>query len=312
MKNTLVMLELRDYTLKEMKEIPGFDFRFVKPEEAADEDLAWAQVIVGDPSMEQIGKAKQLEWIQTDSAGVNSWKNLDEHITLSNAYGAYGEGIGEFLTAEVLMADKQLDRYVKAQKEHSWENLGYGIGVRNMKVLSVGMGAIGSAFLRRMHALGAACYGVCRTVHEKPDVVEALYTTEHLNEILPEADVIALSLPETPQTIHMFDYDRLHLMKKNAMLLNVGRGSAIDETALLKVLEEGWFSRVLLDVTEHEPLPKNNALWNIDRVFITPHISGRFHNPINYDAVASIILENLKLASEGKPLKHVVQRSIGY
>lgn len=312
MKNTLVMVELKESTFEEMKKIPGFDFRFVKPSEVSDEDLAWAQVIIGSPTMQQVEKAKQLEWIQTNLAGANAWKDLDERIILSNAYGAYGEGIGEFLTAEVLMADKQLDRYVKAQKEHSWENLGYGLGVHNMKVLSVGMGSIGSAFLRRMHSLGAACFGVCRTVHEKPDFVEALYTTEHLNEILPEADVVALSLPETPQTIHMFEYDRLHLMKKNAMLLNVGRGSAIDETALLKVLDEGWFSRVLLDVVENEPLPKNSALWNIDRVIITPHISGRFYNPINYDAVAGILLENLRLASEGKPLKHVVKRSVGY
>lgn len=312
MKNTLVITNLHNDTIAEMKQIPGYDFRFVKASEVSDEDLAWAQVIVGNPSMAMIAKAPKLEWIQTDSAGVNAWKDLDERIILSNAYGAYGEGIGEFLTAATIMIDKQLDRYVKAQQEHSWNNLGYGIGVCNMKVLSVGMGSIGKAYLRRMHALGAECYGVCRTVHEKPDYVRELYTTEHLDEILPLADVAALSLPETPQTVHMFNYERLHSMKKNAVLLNVGRGSAIDETALLKVLQEGWLARVLLDVAEHEPLPKNNPLWNEERVIITPHISGQFYNPANYKAVADIILDNLRLASEGRPLHHVINHSIGY
>lgn len=311
-KHTLVTLLLEQKTIDAMNAIDGYEYRFRKPEEVTAEDLAWAEVIVGDPTMEQIRKAEHLEWIQTDSAGVDRYRDLDPKIVLSNAYGAYGPGIAEYMTACVLMADKKLNRYVKAQAEHSRKNLGYGLGIGNMKVLSVGMGSIGSEFLKRMHALGAECYGVRRTVHEVPEYAEAVYQTSDLKAVLPKMDVIALSLPETPATIHLFDQDMLSCTKQGSILLNVGRGTAIDQTALLHFTRQHWFSAVILDVTEPEPLPKNSPLWNEEDVIITPHISGRYHNPLNYDRVSEVILENLKHAAAGESLKHVIEPGKGY
>jgi len=311
-KHTLVTLLLEQKTIDAMNGIDGYEYRFRKPEEVTADDLSWAEIIVGDPTMEQIRMAEHLEWIQTDSAGVDRYRSLDPQIVLSNAYGAYGPGIAEFMTACILMTDKKLNRYVKAQADHSWKNLGYGIGIENMKVLSVGMGSIGSEFLKRMHALGAKCYGVRRSVHEVPEFAEAVYQTSDLKQILPEMDAVALSLPETPDTIHLFDREMLSCTKHGSILMNVGRGTAIDQTALLSFTRQHWFSAVILDVTEPEPLPKNNPLWNEEDVIITPHISGRYHNPLNYDRVSAVILENLKHAAAGEPLKHVIDLKKGY
>lgn len=101
-------------------------------------------------------------------------------------------------------------------------------------------------------------------------------------------------------------------MRKGSLLLNVGRGSAIDETALLKLAREGHFRAVVLDVTEHEPLPKNSPLWTCEHIYITPHIAGRFQNPLCYDRVIAVILENLKRAAENQPLLHTLNRTKGY
>ncbi len=311
MKNVLVTVYLQEHSRKEIEQIGGYTFRFKDEKNVTDEDLAWAQVIVGDPSLKDVEKAGSLEWIQTDSAGVNSYRGLSEHITLSNAYGAYGNGIGEFMTACVLCADKKLGRYARIQKERQWKGLGFGKGVPNMKVLSVGAGSIGRQFMIRMHALGARCYGVTRTQHETPDYAEGMYTLDHLDELLPEMDVVGISLPETEQTIHMFDRQRLEKTKPGSILINVGRGSAIVTNDLLQMVRKHHFSAVFLDVTDPEPLPKNDPLWTEEDVYITPHISGHYINPENYENVLSVIKENLRRYAEAKPLLHVVNKESG-
>ena len=111
-KHTLVTLLLEQKTIDAMNGIDGYEYRFRKPEEVTADDLSWAEIIVGDPTMEQIRMAEHLEWIQTDSAGVDRYRSLDPQIVLSNAYGAYGPGIAEFMTACILMTDKKLNRYL--------------------------------------------------------------------------------------------------------------------------------------------------------------------------------------------------------
>lgn len=311
MKNVLVTLQLQEHSRIEIEQIEGYSFRFKRTKDVTDDDLAWAQVIVGGPSLKDVEKAPSLEWIQTPFAGVNTYKDLPEHIILSNAYGAYGQGIGEFMTACVLSADKKLGQYARIQKERQWECLGFGKGVSNMKVLSVGAGSIGRQFMMRMHALGAECRGVTRTKHDTPEYAEGMYTFDQLDELLPDMDVVALSLPETELTIHMFDRQRLEKTKPGSILINVGRGTAIVTHDLLQVVRKHHFSAVFLDVTDPEPLPKNDPLWTEEDVYITPHISGRYANPANYENVLSVIKENLRRSAEGKPLLHVVNKESG-
>ena len=310
MKNVLVMIALKEETKALFEEIGGYDFRFISSKEVTDEDLEWAEIIVGNPTDEMIGKAPHLEWIQTASAGVNHYLDLREGILLSNAYGAYGPGIAEYLTACVLAADKGLYGYDALQKEHLWKALPHGKGIPNMKVLSIGMGSIGSEFLKRMNFLGAACYGVKRHPGEKPDYVKEICTTEETDTLLPEMDVVAMSLPETPETIHFMNEERLSLMKKGSILLNVGRGTAIDTDALVKTSSR--FKEVFLDVTDPEPLPEDHPLWDLHNVHITPHIAGRYTNPLHYDRVLNVILTNLRNYAEEKPLLHTVSRILGY
>lgn len=294
------------------RDIPNAEIVFADRSDVTDEQIAEAEVILGNLPLSRISSSPSLKWIQLDSAGANLYSGLKEDVILTNASGAYGTAISEHMIGCALMVQKNLARYLEVQKRHEFTNLGSVSTITSSKVLSVGMGDIGSSFARKMHALGAEVYGVRRTVHDKPDYVSGLYTTEQIDEILPVCDIVALSMPETPETIHLFDYERLHRMKPGSILINVGRGSAIVTNDLLRVMQEGRLSGVCLDVTDPEPLPKNHALWNMENVYITPHISGRFNAAVTFDFVMDIFHKNLMHYVNGEPLEHVVDKKLGY
>ncbi len=312
MRYTVVLSSLTEQTKAQLNKIDGYSFHFIKENELTDEICNLIEVIIGNPSLNTIQKCNQLKWIQTDSAGVNQYHDLPDSILLTNAYGAYGVGIAEYMLACVLASDRNLLEYQSQQEVNNWHALPFGKGISQMNVLSIGMGSIGSSFLKTMHALGATCYGITRTKHDTPSFVQKMYTNEQLEEVLPMMDVVALSLPETPETIQYMDAKRLSLTKQGCILINVGRGSAIDEVALINQAKKQHFKAVWLDVTSKEPLPKNHPLWHTPSIHITPHISGRFSNPLNYENVCNVIIENLIRYQNQQELIHIVKRDIGY
>lgn len=312
MQNVLVMMQVTEQDQRDLEKMNAYHFTYSDRKSTTDEQLADAEIIIGMPSMEQIRKAPKLTWIQTPSAGTDMYRDLPESIRLSNAYGVYGPFIAEYMVGCVFLVAKQWPQYMHQQRERQWKENGALQQIRGMKVLSVGMGSIGSEFLKRMHALGAECYGVRRTVHDQPDYVKELRPTSDFDDLLGEMDAVALSMPETPETIHLFNEERMRKMKQSAILINVGRGSAIDTDALLKMTDQGWFSGVCLDVLDPEPLPLNHPLWTMPQVHITPHISGRYYVNGIQQAVMGLIKENLQLAAEGKDPVHQVNHSLGY
>ena len=288
------------------------DITFVSVSDVTDSQLEEAEVILGNVPFSRLSICKNLKWVQLNSAGANTYKDLPTEIALTNASGAYGPAISEHMIGCVLMVMKNLANYIEIQKNHDFTNLGSVNTIGSSKVVSVGMGDIGSSFARRMNALGAEVYGVRRSVHETPDYVKGMYTMKTMDEILSEADVVALSLPETEETVGLFDYERLRKIKKGAILVNVGRGTAIVTDDLVRLQKEDWFSGICLDVTDPEPLPRNHPLWNMNHVYLTPHISGRFNAAVTYDRVLDILYNNLCAYLEGRPLEHIVDKSIGY
>lgn len=292
--------------------IPDADITFIDRACVTPEDIQDAEVILGNLPLSLLSECKNLKWVQLDSAGANTYSSLDENIVLTNASGAYGTAISEHMIGCALMVMKNLARYLDIQKEHEFINLGSVNTITSSKVLSVGMGDIGSNFAKKMNALGATVYGVRRGVHETPEYCAGMYTMDNMDEIIGECDIVALSLPETEETVHLFDEARFRKMKKGAILINVGRGSAIVTEDLLKIMREGYLSGACLDVTDPEPLPKNHPLWNTEHVYITPHISGRFNAAVTYDYVLNIMRTNLIHYLNNEPLEHVVNKKLGY
>ena len=280
--------------------------------EIKDEDCEDVEVFVGFLDKELVEKMPKLRYNQIYSAGANTFGWLPDRVKLANAYGAYGESIAEHMITTTLMAMKRMKEYMHMQDDKKWGLLLDVMRFKGSKILSVGMGAIGSAYLNKAHALGAECYGVRRTVHDRPDFVEELVTIQDMDDLLPEMDVVALSLPGTEEVDGLFDERRLRLMKDDAIILNVGRGNAIVTDDLINVMKQGHLRAACLDVMDPEPLPEDHPLWITERVYITPHVSGGFRAGINYGTVMDVILNNMKLIIQGKEPVHIVDRKLGY
>ena len=142
--------------------------------------------------------------------------------------------------------------------------------------------------------------------------MDSLYTLERLEQMLPLADIVALCLPGNQDTYHLMNEERLALLKKDAVLLNVGRGMTLDTEALTRALQEGRIAGACLDVTDPEPLPSEHPLWEMDNVILTPHVSGLFELPETLEKILDICIENLECYLVKRPLRNVIDRKTGY
>lgn len=295
---------------------PQFDYRFTTQETATREKILWADAILGNVPVELIRQNDHLVWFQSNFAGPDPYLEpgvLPANCMVTNATGAYGLAISEWMLGMWLALAKDLLLYRDCQHRHHWEAIERPVrSIAGSRVLCVGMGDIGSSFARRAHLLGAQVVGVRRHGGPCPDYCLRVVDTAHLDEELPQADVVALSLPGTPETYRMFDADRLARCKPGAILLNVGRGSTVDCDALAQAVQQGRLYGAAIDVTDPEPLPPDHPLWTLDTVLITPHISGRFSLPRTLENIVDIFAHNLQRFAAGQPLDNQMSRATRY
>lgn len=288
---------------------------FVSAHEITEQQIAEAEVIIGNQKIETLKKAENLKWLQLNSAGANIYCEpgiLKEETILTNASGAYDITVSENMMAYTMALFKRLPEYYENQKEHIWQDQGNVTSAWGATVLVLGLGNIGLAYARRMKAMGSYIIGIKRHRGAVPEGVDELYTLEELSECLHRADVVANILPETSETIHLLGKEAFKQMKRTAFVINAGRGSAIDSMALSDALKNGEIAGAALDVTEPEPLPANHPLWDAPNIIITPHVAGDFHIPVTLEMISDICAENLKNYLAGKHMKNVVNRSVGY
>lgn len=307
---------------------PGWEFRFrgtdtlvCAPQEAlpgqpvTQEDVDWAQVILGNVPAAMLHGSPALEWLQTNSAGVEAYIRpgvLAGDTLLTNATGAYGLAIAEHMLGMLLELFKKLELYRDAQKSGAWQSQGAVKAVYGSTVLVLGMGDIGGEFAARCKALGAKVIGVRRSPRPCPEYADEVHLLEDLDSLLPHADVVAITLPGTDATRGLMSRERLAKMKEGAVLLNVGRGFIVDTEALCDALERGHLSGAGVDVTDPEPLPPTHRLWNIPTAVVTPHISGFYHLRETHERIVGIFLENLRHFQAGEPLRNLVDFATGY
>lgn len=307
---------------------PGWEFRFrgtdtlvCAPQEAlpgrpvTQEDVDWAQVILGNVPAAMLHGSPALEWLQTNSAGVEAYIQpgvLAGDTLLTNATGAYGLAIAEHMLGMLLELFKKLELYRDAQKSGAWQSQGAVKAVYGSTVLVLGMGDIGGEFAARCKALGAKVIGVRRSPRPCPEYADEVHLLEDLDSLLPQADVVAITLPGTDATRGLMSRERLAKMKEGAVLLNVGRGFIVDTEALCDALERGHLSGAGVDVTDPEPLPPTHRLWNIPTAVVTPHISGFYHLRETHERIVGIFLENLRRFQAGEPLRNLVDFATGY
>jgi phosphoglycerate dehydrogenase-like enzyme len=277
--------------------------------------LARAEVIFGyRPPKNIVQRAPNLKWIHTVLAGVDHF--LDENIIKSNilvthSSGIHGIQISEVVFEKMLMFVKMAPMYFKYQNEKIWER--HILGRLYGKTLGIiGLGNIGKRVALLGKAFGMRVIATRRSARKisKAPYVDVVYPRAQLDQILKESDFVVMILPTTPETRNMIGKKEIELMKPNAYLINVGRGSTLDEEALVQALEEKRIAGAGLDAYAVEPLPRASKLWELPNAILTPHIAGPVED--YFQRTTDLFCKNLELYVTGKKLFNLVDKKRGY
>ena len=251
----------------------------------------------------------RLRWVHTMAAGGGgqvkaaglSQPDL-ERIAFSTSAGPHSGPLAEFAVFGVLAGAKDLPRLQALKAERTWANRWAMRQVYEMTVVVVGLGSIGQGIATRFTALGARVIGVNRSVKDV-DVAE-LFTTDRLVEACAGADAIVLALPGTAATEGLVGAEALDAAAPGVIVVNVGRGSSLDEEALISRLRNGQVGFAALDVTAVEPLAAGSPLWGLDNVVLAPHTAAL--NAGEDRAIAEMFAENARRLLDGEPLVNAV------
>jgi phosphoglycerate dehydrogenase-like enzyme len=260
----------------------------------------------------------KLRWVQTLSAGVDHVLALDPRaeIAVANGRGLHDAPTAELAVALLLAATRRLHHFRDAQKKSQWDRAAYQhalsggelLTLEGARVLIVGMGSIGLEIAKRLTPFGCVVEGLARTAGSRGGY--DVHVLEDFERIIPNFDAVILVLPDTDDTHGFISSQRLQLFKRTAWLVNVGRGSAIDEPALISALQTGQLGGAALDVTAREPLPEDSPLWSLENLILTPHIGGG--GPHFYRKAEALLRRNAQLFLDRKPLENVIDRARGY
>ena len=321
MKKVLIMVPCDEATKDELESKFGqaceLCFAY-SDEKLIEKSLPYAEVIIGEPTEAQLHMAKLAKWIQLTWAGVDKYSKMDNvpiDLCITNASGAFGKVISEYVIGNIVSLYRNFPKYWGNQRTNKWEPNPSTSTVFGKEVLILGAGDIGRNTAKKLKAFEAKVIGIKRNVGDANiDYFDELYSLDDLDSLLPKADIVVGCLPNTPETQGVLDYHRLKMMKQDAIIINVGRGSLIKTEDLVDVLKEGHLKGVALDVFEKEPLDEESPLWSMDNVIITPHIAGPSFggNKDVEKAIWDLCIENLELYLDGKPLKNVVNLKQGY
>ncbi|MGJ9406866.1 NAD(P)-dependent oxidoreductase [Nesterenkonia aurantiaca] len=250
----------------------------------------------------------QVRWVQLPSAGIELYAEVlarFPELTWTSAKGSYAKPVGEHALALTLAALRGLKARALA---NSWGTEG-GISLNGLRCVVVGGGGVASEIVRLYKAFDTHVTVVRRTAEpvEHADVTVAF---EGLDEALKGAEVVALAAAATPTTRHLLNADRLALLAEGAVVANVGRGSLLDQSALVEALSTGTLRGAGLDVTEPEPLPETDPLWSLENCLITPHTADTTEMVV--PLLRERILANHRRFSAGEPMLGLVDPAQGY
>jgi phosphoglycerate dehydrogenase-like enzyme len=256
--------------------------------------------------------APAVRWVHTPSAGVEHLltpTTLAHDITLTNSAGVHAIPIAESVLAFMLSHARGLPAYRAAQAEGRWARNLELAELYEKTVLILGIGGIGQAIAERAAAFGMRVWGSRRTERPTPHA-ERVVTGAAWRDLLPEADYVVVATPLTPETKGLVDAAAMALMHPRAYLINIARGSLVDEAALAEALRAGRIAGAALDTFEQEPLPPDSPLWQLPNLTITPHATA--NSPRMRERQIALFIDNLRRFRGNQPLRNVVDKSAGY
>lgn len=293
----------------------GFSVRYYQTKADASGHLADCEVLFGH-WRSLLKEAPMLKWYCCSYAGVDPYQppfRFPEGVLLTNSSGAYGVTISEHIMMVTLMLQRRMLDYAQIVRDRGWTNDLPVRSIQGSRLTLLGTGDIGTTFAQRAKALcPASVTGVNRSGRVPDPVYDRVVPMAELDRVLPETDILVMSLPSTPETVGVLSRERLALLPENAILVNVGRGSAIDQDALMDALNAGRLAGAALDVMTPEPLPADHPLWTTKNLLITPHVAGNMTLGYTCNKTVSMFCDDLENYAEGRPLKHLVDLKRGY
>ena len=272
------------------------------------------EVIFGLRPAQWFREMPNLRWVQQTGAGANWLLDMPEvaasDLILTNASGVHAIPIAEHILALMFAFCRGLHLNIRSQMTKEWKRGGRVSELDSSTLGVVGVGKIGEKTAEKAKGLNMKVLGVRRNPERESPYVDQMFGPDRLLEMLPECDWVAITAAMTTETAGMFGETELKAMKNTSVIINIARGSVIQEPVLIKALQESWIAGAGLDVFEQEPLPESSPLWEMSNVIATPHYSGA--TPYYVDRLLEIFIENLRRYQAGEPLINIVDKTLGY
>ncbi len=305
----------RDLILKTAEKV-GAEICFSESEDNLPVEFQLPDVVYGFGL--KIAKTnKNLKWLCVPSAGVDYLLKpgvfANEDCIVTNSSGAYGVTIAEHIIAVSLMMMRKLTEFYPGSLSGEWLMPRPQRSLKDSRITALGTGDIGCTFAQRARAFEPeSLIGVCRSGKCKDPSFDRIYKTDKLDKVLPDTDLLVMSLPDTPETEGILSRERIALLPHDAYIVNVGRGSAIDEDALADALDSGKLAGAALDVFQTEPLPAESRLWKTKNLLITPHVAGNQTLAHTRNTNVAMFCEDLENYAAGRELKYRIDKKKGY
>ncbi|NLK63839.1 MAG: D-2-hydroxyacid dehydrogenase [Tissierellia bacterium] len=270
-----------------------------------------AEALIGeavDFVPEKLDKLPNLRWLQSFWAGYNTL-DLDymrsRNITLCNARDIYSVPIAEDVVCKILIHNTNALAYIKSQKEHKWDLSQKRRNLQGQTIGIIGTGSIATEIAKRLQGFGVKIIGYKRNPVSALAYFDEIHSGKRgLEYLMSNSDYIIVTVDLNKETHHMINKDNLELMKESASIINIARGSIINQKDLTEVLKNKIISYAGLDVFEIEPLPEDDELWDLENVYITPHASGIVKE--NKKRLAELIISNIQRFIDNEKLANVV------
>ena len=257
--------------------------------------------------------ARNLKWIQTTSAGigqfVKSYGYDQQGWIFTTASGVHARPLAEFCLMAMLTFVKNYRLMNEQKHAHHWQRFN-NTELRGMTLGVVGLGKIGRELAQVCRFMDMRVIGTRRDVSREVDGVDQLVAPSQLDEMLPQVDFLVLCLPHTPETECLLNEDRIALLKPGAYFINVARGILVDQAALTQALIEGRLGGAALDVTNPEPLPKDDPLWDLPNVIISHHSASTADT--ENGKLTDLFIRNLRRYLADEPMENLLNIELMY